>query len=203
MALTDIARRHILTGLKHEAAAKEVSDAIDSSGSSASDIAAVTPLTDSTTGSAGATLAAGTGVYDLVFPVTLPVGGTSAGDLVTAFTPGHKGKILAVSYVEAVAATGTTSSRVYNVEVGSTDVTGGVVTVTTASAAVGRVVAGTSVTAANTFSASDNISIEVASGGTTHDAGSGAFHIRCQNMDTADAAASLAAKVAAIITAAA
>lgn len=155
---------------------------------------AVGSLTDSTTGTASTTLAAGVGVYDLTIPVTLPVAGTSAVDQLTALTLGHKFKILAWQYVEAVATTGTTSSRVYNLEIGTTDVgtTPSTVTITTASAAVGRVIAGTAVAGANTGSASATISIEVAEGGTTHDAGSGAFVLRIQNMDTADAFAELA-----------
>lgn len=153
-------------------------------------------VTDNTTGTVGNTFAAGAGVSTLIFPATLPVGGTSAVDQVTAFTPGYKFKILAWSYQEAVAATGSGGSRVYNMEIGTTDVgtSPSTVTITTASAAVGRVIAGTTVTGANTGSASDTVSIEVAASGTTHDAGSGAFHVRIQNMDTADAIASLADK---------
>lgn len=154
-------------------------------------------LTDNSTGSAGDTIAAGVGIYELTIPVTLPTGGTTAVDQLTTFTPGHKFKILAWSYVEAVATTGTTSSRVYNMEIGTTDVgtVPSTVTITTASAAVGRVIAGTAVSGANTGTSADTISIEVAASGTTHDAGSGAFVIRVQNMDTADAVASLAAKI--------
>jgi hypothetical protein len=150
-------------------------------------------ITDNSTGTVGNTIAAGVGVSTLFFAVTLPTGGTSAIDLVTAFTPGYKFKILAWGYHEAVAATGSGGSRVYNMEIGTTDVgtTPSTVTITTA---VGRQIAGTAVSGANTGSASDTISIEVAASGTTHDAGSGAFWIRIQNMDTADAVASLADK---------
>lgn len=159
-------------------------------------------LTDSTTGTAAAALAAGTGVYELTIPVTLPTGGTSAVDQLTTLTLGHKFKILAWHYVEAVAATGASGSRVYNMEIGTTDVgtTPSTLTITTSGAAVGRVINGTAVSGANTGTASDTISIEVASGGTTHDAGSGAFVIRIQNMDTADSVASLAAKLAQLQT---
>lgn len=154
-------------------------------------------FTDSSGGTAGTTIAATVGVYNVSFPATLPTGGTDAAEVVTALTPGHKFKILAWSYLEAVATTGTSSSRVYNMEIGTTDVgtVASTVTVTTASAAVGRVIAGTAVSGANTGSASDTISIEVAAGGTTHDAGSGAFIVRVQNMDIADAWASLIAEL--------
>ena len=160
--------------------------------------AQVAVLTDSSTGdTAASAIAAGFGVYAVSFPVTLPVGGTTAVDQLTAFTPGHKFKILKWAYVEAVPTTGTTSSRVYNMEIGTTDVgtSASTVTITTASAAAGRVIAGTAVSGANTGTSTDTISIEVAASGTTHNAGSGAFVVTIQNMDTADAMATLVAKM--------
>lgn len=159
---------------------------------------AATVITDSTTGdNTVSAAAAGFGVYHVSFPCTLPTGGTTAVDQLTAFTPGHKFKILKWAYHEAVATTGTNSSRVYNMEIGTTDV-GTVlstVTITTSGAAVGRVIAGTAVSGANTGTSTDTISIEVAASGTTHDAGSGAFVVTIQNMDTADAFAALLAKL--------
>src|SRR5262245_42305017 len=53
-------------------------------------------LTDSTTGTAGTTLAAGVGVYTLQFQHTF-IGGTSAVEPVTNYTVGHKFKILSWS----------------------------------------------------------------------------------------------------------
>lgn len=154
-------------------------------------------ITDNGTGAEASAIAAGVGVYELAFKATLPVGGTTAVDQVTAFTPGHKFKILAWSYVEDVPTTGTNSSRVYNMEIGTTDVgtVASTVTITTASAAAGRVIAGTAVSGANTGTSTDTISIEVAASGTTHVSGSGTFVIRIQNMDTADAFASILAKL--------
>lgn len=151
-------------------------------------------LTDSSTGSdAVSAIAAGFGVYNVSFKATLPTGGTTAVDLVTTFTPGHKFKILKWAYVEDVPTTGTNSTRPYNMEIGTTDVgtVPSTVTITTASAAAGRVIAGTTVTGANTGTSTDTISIEVAASGTTHDAGSGTFVVTIQNMDTADAMATL------------
>ena len=57
---------------------------------------------------------------------------------------------------------------------------------------------GTAVTAANTGTATDNISIEMAAGGTVFTAGAGYFLIKIQNLDTADAVASLNASITAI-----
>jgi hypothetical protein len=79
-------------------------------------------------------------------------------------------------------------------EIGGTDV--GTVpstcTIPIANAAVGTVTAGTAVAGANTGSASDSFSIEIANGGTEFTAGMVTFVVRVQNMDEANAAASLA-----------
>lgn len=158
-------------------------------------------LTDNTTGAASTTLAAGVGIETLAFYTVLPTGGTTAVDQVTTYTPGYKFKILGWSYLESVATTGTNSSRVYNMEIGTTDVgtVPSTLTITTSGAAVGRVIAGTAVSGANTGTNADTISIEVAASGTTHDAGAGVFLVRIQNMDTADAMASVAAQTDALL----
>lgn len=160
-------------------------------------------LTDSTTGTAGTTLAAGVGCYWLSFPATI-IAGTSAADYVTAITLGHKFKILGWNWLTAVAVAGASGSRVFNLEIGTTDV-GTVVstcTVTTAAdATVGAIRPATTVTGANTGSATDTFSIEVASGGTSITGGSGSFNILVQNMDVADAVASMARQGNALRTA--
>jgi hypothetical protein len=160
------------------------------------DISVAANIGDSTGGADDiSAAAAGLGDVALSFKATLPTGGTDAAEIVTTFTPGFKFKVKRWAYIEDVAATGTSGSRVYNMEIGSTDVgsTPSTVTITTASAAVGRVIAGTAVAGANEGSASDTLSIEVAAGGTTHDAGSGTFVVVLQNMDVADAIATLLA----------
>jgi len=153
-------------------------------------------ITDNTTGTAGSTAAAGVGVFNLVIPITMDAG-TSAGEVITAITPGHKFKILGWSFVTSVAGVGSGASRAYNMEIGTTDVgtSPSVLTLTEASTAtVGSLTAGAAVSGANTGTAADTFSIEVASGGTAFSAGSGAFIVRVQNMDTADAIASLIAE---------
>lgn len=148
-------------------------------------------LTDSTTGaSSGTTLAAGVGVNTVTIPLTSLATGlsTSAIDLLTAYTPGYKFKLLALDFVTTVAGTGTSASQAFNLAIGSTATTGGVCTVTLASTdTIGKVTAGTSITAANTGTASDTLSIKMAAGGTVFTAGAGYFVIKIQNMDTADA----------------
>lgn len=158
--------------------------------SQAADIAA---LTDNSTGTPGATIAAGVGVQQFFFTHTF-IGGTSGIDVLTTFTPGFKFKILSVVAATSVLLVGGGGSRVFNLEIDTTDVTGGVVTVPIANAAVGVVTAGTAITALNTGSAAQTISIELQAGGTAFTAGMVTFCLTVQNMDTADAIASLITK---------
>lgn len=154
-------------------------------------------LTDSSTGTAGTALAAGAGVTTVAIPIQLAAMTTSAADLITNYTPGYKFKILSVSFATTTLGTGSGASQVLNLEIGSTNVTGGAVTVTLAGTdTLGELTAGTSVTAANTGSATDTISLEVAASGTVFTAGAGVLLIKVQNMDTADAVASFRAVLA-------
>lgn len=153
-------------------------------------------ITDSTGGSASTTLAAGVGVYNMTVPLTSLATGlsTSAIDLMTGIVVGHKFKILGFYFVTTVAGTGSGASQTFNLEIGTTNVTGGSLNVTLASTSdIGEVTTSTAITAANTGTASDTLSIEMAASGTVFTAGAGYFVIRIQNMDTADAFASLVA----------
>ena len=150
-------------------------------------------LTDSTGGTAGTTLAAGVGVVPVTIPLTSLATGlsTSAIDLLTGYVPGFRFKIISLAFVTTVAGTGTDASQVFNLEIGTTNTTGGVLTLTLASqAAIGTVTAATAITAANTGSSTDAISLEMAAGGTVFTAGAGYFVLTLQNLDTADAVAS-------------
>lgn len=162
--------------------------------------AAQTALTDSTGGSvADATLASTAGISTLSIPIQLASMTTSAADLVTNLTLGYKFKILAASFTTTTIGVGSSASQVINLEINSTNVTGGVVTITEASTdTLGEASAGTSITAANTGSASDTISIEVAASGTVFSAGAGVLFIRVQNMDVQDNAAKTAELVNAL-----
>jgi len=166
--------------------------------------AVVAALTDNTTGVTGTTtLAAGVGVETLTIPLTSLATGlsTAAIDLLTEIIPGYRFKVLSFQFVTTVAGTGSGASQVFNLEIESTNVTGGVLTVTLASTdTIGKVTSGTAITANNTGTAAQKLSIEMASGGTVFTAGAGYFVIEIQNMDTADAVAGIAAKIAAILT---
>lgn len=147
--------------------------------------AAQVALTDSTGGStADTTLAATAGVTVVSIPLTLA--SIADGDMLTNYTPGFKFKVLAVDFVTTTVATTSAKASTLNVEIGTTNLTGGVVSLTTSSCDTrGEITAGTSVTAANTGSATDTISVE-ASSTTTFVEGAGTLLIKIQNMDTAD-----------------
>lgn len=161
-------------------------------------LSGVTPaLVNSTGGTPSMTLAAGAGVTTLSIPIQLAAMTTAAADLITNYTPGYAFKVLSVSFVTTTLGTGAAASQTLNLEIGTTNLTGGVVNVTLASTdTLGEITAGTAVTAANVGTAADTISLEVAAGGTVFTAGAGVLLVKIQNMDTANAIASLAAQFA-------
>ena len=155
-------------------------------------------LTDSTGGTASQTLAATAGVSTITIPITNAK--IADGDLVTTYTPGYKFKLLSFDYITGDPVTTASKASTINLEIGTTDVTGGVISLASASMTpLGAVVAGSAITAANTGSATDTISIEAAST-TTFVEGDGMFVITIQNMDVADALASIADDVNKLIT---
>lgn len=154
-------------------------------------------LTDNSTGSAGATIAAGVGEGSLAFYINLAT--LSDADQITTYTLGYKFKILSVDFIVHIPVTTGSKASTLNLEIGTTDLTGGVVALTSANCTPrGAIVAGTAVTAANTGAANATISLE-ASSTTAFVEGSGWLVINIQNMDTADAVASLAAQTDALL----
>lgn len=126
------------------------------------------------------------GVYQHTMPLTSLATGlsTSAIDLLTQFTPGHAFRLLSLYFVTTVAGTGTSASQVFNLEIGTTNVTGGVLTLTLANqATIGTVTAATAITALNEGTATDHFSLEMAAGGTVFTAGAGYFVVTIQNLD--------------------
>jgi len=86
------------------------------------------------------------------------------GDLVTTITPGFAGKIRSVYWVQDVPVTTAAKASTLNLEIGITDLTGGVVSLTSATCTPkGVVIAGTAITAGNVFKADSTISVEAAS----------------------------------------
>lgn len=154
-------------------------------------------LTDSSGGTVGSTLSLNLSEQILTIPLTSLVTGigTGAMDIVTNFVPGFRFRLLAFEFVTTLAGTGAGASQVFNLEIGTTDVTGGVLTLNLANqGTVGAVTAGTAITAANVGTATDSISIEKAGSGTVFTAGAGFFVIKVLNLDLADAIASMTAQ---------
>ena len=148
-----------------------------------------TTVTDNSGGVVSTTIAAGVGVYHHTMEIALA--GVTDADVLTSWLPKHKFKILAFDFYTTVAVTTAAKASTINLEIGTTDVTGGVISLTSAACTPkGVKVAGTAITAANTGSASAVISVE-ATATTAFAEGSGFFDITIQNMDTADAFASL------------
>ncbi len=98
----------------------------------------------------------------LQFPILLAT--IANGDLLTTFTPGFAGKIVGFSAAVTAPATTAAKASTLNLEIGTTNLTGGSLALTSANMTpLGAVVDATAITAANSFSATDTISIEAAS----------------------------------------
>jgi hypothetical protein len=115
----------------------------------------------------------------LDFHVELPL--VANGDVVTDFAPGFAGEIVDDQFVVTDPVTTAAKAASFNLQINGVDVTGGVIATTSANATpLGKVIPGTAVTAANTFTAEDTISV-VASGVTTYVEGEGDIKIRIRS----------------------
>lgn len=86
------------------------------------------------------------------------------GDIVTTFTPGFAGTIEKISFVVTDPATTADKAATLNMEIGTTNLTGGVLSLTTvACGTLGKVTDATAITANNAFDKTDTISVEAAS----------------------------------------
>ena len=98
----------------------------------------------------------------LDLPVTLA--GVTAADVMTTLTPGFNGWVKSVEAIVTTAATTAAKAASFNLEIGTTNLTGGVVALTSANATpLGAIVASTAITAGNSFTATDTLSVEAAS----------------------------------------
>lgn len=169
---------------------------VTGSGNAGASLASITVLTDNTTGTVSNTLAVGAGTETLMFPIQLAAMTAAAADLLTNYVVGYAFKILSVSFATTTIGAGAAATMTLNLEINATNLTGGVVTITLAGTdTLGELTAGSAVTAANVGTATDTLSIEVAAGGTIFTAGAGVLLVKVQNMDSANALASIAAKV--------
>lgn len=85
----------------------------------------------------------------------------TAGDVVTDWTPGFAGELVSIAAKVTQPVTTAAKAATLNAEINATNVTGGVLALTSANMTpVGAVVAATAITANNTFDANDTISFE-------------------------------------------
>lgn len=99
------------------------------------------------------------------------------GDVITGFTPGFAGRIKAMYWVQNVAVTTASKASTLNAEIGTTNLTGGTIALTSAACTPqGKIIAAAAITAGAAFDRDDTISIEAAST-TTFIEGSGTLVI--------------------------
>jgi hypothetical protein len=100
----------------------------------------------------------------IVLSIPIKLAKVADGDVLTNYTPGFAGTIKKVAFAVTDPVTTGAKLSTLNLEIGTTNVTGGAVALTSSnSGTLGAVVAGTAVTANNTFTASSTISIEASS----------------------------------------
>ena len=158
-------------------------------------LSGINAFTDNTTGTASDTLAAGVGIYNVSAYVDL-VNVTGTGNIFY-FIPGHAFKVLSITATtEDPESGGPASSLVVTPYVNGVAVTGGLLTLTKAAvAAVGGNISATAVTAANTGTAAQSLNIQCTTYTTAFTDGAVRVVLTVQNMDSANAFASLADKI--------
>lgn len=86
------------------------------------------------------------------------------GDIVTQYTPGFAGTIEKISFVVTDPATTESKAATLNMEIGTTNLTGGALALTSANCTpLGKVTDASAITGANVFTDSDTISVEAGS----------------------------------------
>lgn len=148
-------------------------------------------ITDGSTGTASSFISAGVGIQTFQFYIDAAT--IANGDLLTNYVFGFAFKIEKVDVICAKPVTTGAKGSTLNLEINTTNLTGGVVTLA-GTYALGAQVNGTVVAANNTGTSSDTFSIE-ASGTTAFVEGAFLVVISVRNLDTTNAVASLAGKV--------
>lgn len=158
----------------------------------------IASITDNTTGAGTDTLAIGVGIYEIAFPYLLK--DIADGDLITNLIIGHKFKIISLKWVTTFAATTGSKDSDITVEIGATTVTGIAIALDSDDSTTDTlgVVTTSDADAANTGSATATVSI-IAASTVAFTEGSGVFLLEVQNMDAADAFASLRDKIQEIL----
>ena len=147
-----------------------------------------TPNSSDQTLSLGSLLStSGIGKYHVMFYVNLAT--LTDADQITAWIPGHKGRIIDTRFITHIPVTTGSKASTLNWEIGTVNITGGVLALTSANCTPrGAVVESTAVTALNAFLATDTISLE-ASSTTAFAEGTGWLDLEIVNDDTLEAMA--------------
>lgn len=102
------------------------------------------------------------------------------GNILTGWVPGFKGRFLSAKFAIHKAATTASKRADINLEINGVDVTGGVISITSAEATpAGKIISGTAITANNAFDVDDVVDIEL-SNVTAHVEGDGTLILMCQ-----------------------
>ena len=96
-----------------------------------------------------------------VISIPIALSNVAAADILTTFTPGFHGRIKSLDFAVGVPVTTAAKLATLNAEIGTTNLTGGTVALTSANCTpLGKVVADAAITAAAAFKNTDTISVE-------------------------------------------
>lgn len=125
----------------------------------------------------------GVGQREIVELGTFANAALVTGNIVTAQIMRYHGKIISLHGLVQTAFTGSGGTADVNLEIGGTNVTGGVLTVSTAAGGtIGLTVDATAITAANEFNEGSVLDVEVANTGGTQTAGSVRLYMVCERL---------------------
>jgi hypothetical protein len=129
-------------------------------------------------------LDAAIGLKKMQIPVAL-AGLAGTAKVVDNLTFGHAGRITAIKFVTTVPASTGSKAATITPSLGGTNITGGVLALTTATCTAGAVFAGTAITALNSFSADTAFDLTLSSV-TAFAEGSGFIEVTYVNTDERD-----------------
>lgn len=148
-------------------------------------------FTDNSGGTASDTIAAGVGIQTI--PIFVNLAQITA-TTIFSYTPGYAFKVLAIQFSVEIAVTTAAKAVTLTPTVNGSGVTGGALALTSANCTPkGATVSGSAISGGNTGTSAQTLGI-AASSVTAFSEGTGWVLLRVQNMDTANAIASLADK---------
>lgn len=101
---------------------------------------------------------------EMIVTIPITLSNVADGDVLTTLTPGFHGRIKSLDFAVGVPVTTAAKLSTLNAEIGTTNLTGGTVALTSANCTpLGKIVAGAAITAAAAFTNTDTISIEASS----------------------------------------